>query len=482
MRSDGGAAGDVFVEGERIVSAAPARSSTSTLDATGCHVLPGFIDLQCNGAFGVDFTTSPEGAHVVAAQLPATGVTSFLPTVISAPRRGAAGRGRSSTCCAVSSPGARSLGVHLEGPFINPAAAAPILDVTSVAGSRRGGDLERRRRRGARDPRARAGRRRRPHRRPGRSRRCRLLRSLRVVGGRARRGVAAGVTGATHLFNAMGSLSARSPGTAGAVLANGAVLSGIIVDGVHVDPAMVAIAWRALGDGRLFFVTDAIAALGLPGGLFRVGETDVIVDETGVHTAKVCWPAACCEWTRRCGTSWRSPVARSPKQLPRHRPHRPECSAGDVGVIEPGALADVVLLDSTNHVVATVVGGRVVFDPQRQRLELSGRLVEVVIQASPAEVASCRRRRRRSTAAAEAERRCSGGDRELAAPHLHRAHRDGIAPAASRSPRPWPSSSTSTSACRDGHPSRTVPSSPVSSRARSTSLHAAVQSPDGAAR
>ena len=105
--------------------------------------------------------------------------------------------------------------------------------------------------------------------------------------------VAAGVTAATHLYNAMGSMSARSPGSAGAVLANRSLTAGIIADGVHVSPAMVAIAWRTLGPDRLFLVTDAIAALGLPHGPFRVGDTVVHVDEDGPRTLKECWLEAC---------------------------------------------------------------------------------------------------------------------------------------------------------------------------------------------
>lgn len=179
--------------------------------------------------------------------------------------------------------------------------------------------------------------------------------------------VAAGVTGATHLFNAMGALSARSPGTAGAVLASPTLNVGIIADGLHVDPAMVAIAWRALGAGRLFLVTDSIAALGLPGGPFRIGATEVIVDETGVHDADGVLAGSVLRMDEAVrnlmaftGCSIFEAVAAASTTPARF------LGRGDIGVIEPGAYADVVLLDSTNQVAATVVGGRVVFDPDRR--------------------------------------------------------------------------------------------------------------------
>ncbi len=116
----GGDTGDVLIEADRIVASA-SEPTAATLDATGCRVFPGFVDLQCNGGFGVDFTTSPERAHEVAARLPETGVTSFLPTVITAPPEVTLRAITELDSLRTSSPEqARSLGVHLEGPFINP--------------------------------------------------------------------------------------------------------------------------------------------------------------------------------------------------------------------------------------------------------------------------------------------------------------------------------------------------------------------------
>ena len=363
----GGAPGDLVIEGERIVPPSAVPAGTVGLDASGCRLFPGFVDLQCNGGFGVDFTTSPEDAAEVAARLPETGVTSFLPTVISAPedvtRRALAALGGLRR----HSPGARSLGVHLEGPFINPgrrgahprrhlrlpdrheagAWSAPDVALVTLAPELEG--------------------------------------ALDLVADLTRRGVvvscghcdvtvaeldaavAAGVTGATHLFNAMGSLSARAPGTAGAVLADGTLIAGIIADGLHVHPAMVAIAWRALGPERLFLVTDAIAALGLDGGRFRIGDTDVHVDERGARSADgvlagsvLRMDIAVRNLSAFSGCSIVEAVAAASatpaRLLGRH----------DVGTIEPGAYADVVLLDAAGHVVATVVGGRVVYDPDQR--------------------------------------------------------------------------------------------------------------------
>ncbi len=179
--------------------------------------------------------------------------------------------------------------------------------------------------------------------------------------------ISAGATAATHLFNAMGSMTARAPGSAGAVLADETVTAGIIADGLHVDPAMVAVAWRAMGPARLALVTDAIAALGLGHGSFRVGDTDVHVDERGPRTADGVLAGSVLRMDEAvrnlvaftgCSTA---DAAGAASTTPARLLGRP-----DVGVISPGALADVVVLDAGSRVAATIVAGRVVFDPDRR--------------------------------------------------------------------------------------------------------------------
>ena len=116
---------DATVDGSHISAVGPndGPSADQVVDATGCSVLPGFVDLQVNGAVGVDFTSQPERIGEVAAYLVQCGVTSFMPTVISSSAAdisaaiAAMGHGRTPV-----GPAARSLGLHLEGPFLNPAA------------------------------------------------------------------------------------------------------------------------------------------------------------------------------------------------------------------------------------------------------------------------------------------------------------------------------------------------------------------------
>ncbi|HZX55915.1 MAG TPA: amidohydrolase family protein, partial [Ilumatobacteraceae bacterium] len=118
--------GPVAIEGTRIATVGEAvpESPVRTLDASGCSVVPGFIDLQVNGALGVDLTSDPTRVGEVAEHLVQCGVTSFMPTVISS----SAATARTAITALsgwshVGEPAARSLGVHLEGPFLNPARA-----------------------------------------------------------------------------------------------------------------------------------------------------------------------------------------------------------------------------------------------------------------------------------------------------------------------------------------------------------------------
>ncbi len=243
-------------------------------------ILPGFVDLQVNGALGVDVASESSRLPELSRALLSTGTTSYLPTVISSPE-GIYEEALPAIDAATSNPtsGAEVLGVHLEGPFINlekrgAHAAAHVL-------------------------------------RPDAELLCRLLDlgPVRVVtlapeldgAGElialaADRGVvvSAGhsdvafepaygaldgrVAGVTHLFNAMSALHHREPGLPGAAFAHPRAVCGLISDGLHVHPEMVGLAFRMLGPDRLCLVTDAIAATGMVKGEYRLATRTVYVE------------------------------------------------------------------------------------------------------------------------------------------------------------------------------------------------------------
>jgi len=275
--------GTVLLEGSSIakVSREPLNAD-QVHEYPGCFVAPGFVDLQVNGSFGVDVASEPERVPELSRKLLATGTTSYLPALISSPltlyretlpilarlaREGMPG-------------GAELLGVHLEGPFINvdKKGAHPAEHVVSpeVGLLHELLDLG-----------------------PVRM----LTLALELVGAAelartaARRGVVvcAGhsnatfelayrtfegeVAGVTHLFNAMSPLDHREPGLPGAAFAHPRVACGIIADGRHVHPEVVALAFRALGPERLYLVTDAIAATGMEPGEYPLATRRVYLEE-----------------------------------------------------------------------------------------------------------------------------------------------------------------------------------------------------------
>jgi N-acetylglucosamine-6-phosphate deacetylase len=361
---------DIAVDGSTITAVDPPTSEHAhrVVDATGCTVLPGFIDLQVNGAVGVDLTSQPQPHRLgeVAAFLVTCGVTSFMPTVVSSSADDTA-----TAIAGLGAPshfGARSLGIHLEGPFLNPqrAGAHPLhhLRPPSLDEAR-----------GWRNDTGVAMVTLAPE----------LSQALDVVEHLVANGVvvcaghtmanpdeidaaiAAGVTGVTHLFNAMGPINARVPGPAGATLANSELIAGLIVDGLHVDPVMVRLAWQALGHDRIALVTDAIAALGLLQGEYSVGETHVVVDDRGARTPEGVLAGSVLRFDQAvrnlmaftgCDLAEASLAASA---TPARLAQRP-----DIGRLVAGCLADIVLLDEHHEVAATVVGGRVMFDPDQR--------------------------------------------------------------------------------------------------------------------
>jgi N-acetylglucosamine-6-phosphate deacetylase len=243
-------------------------------------ILPGFVDLQVNGAFGVDVASEPDRLGELSRSLLRTGTTAYLPTVISSPES-LYEQALPVLAAITGGPqeGAEVLGVHLEGPFLNldkrgahaaahvarpnPGLLARLLDLGPVRMITLAPELA-----GAGELIDQAA-----------------ARGVVVCAGHsdAGFGLAYGafdgtVGGVTHLFNAMSPLHHREPGLPGAAFAHPRVPCGIIADGYHVHPEMVGLAFRMLGPDRLCLVTDAIAAAGVPAGEYRLATRTVYSD------------------------------------------------------------------------------------------------------------------------------------------------------------------------------------------------------------
>ena len=224
---------------------------------------PGFIDIQVNGGGGVLLNDEPteEGVRRIVEAHRRTGTTGSLPTLISDCTE-VIERLAAAAPASVQIPGV--LGLHLEGPALNKARKGIHLESAIRAPSPR--DLAAMQSIGS----------------CGRSvvtvaPECvppSLLDSLieagfRISAGHSeatamqiRQSADGGLTGVTHLFNAMSQLSAREPGMVGAALDDERLFAGIICDGIHVDPVSLRIAMRCKGRNRLMLVTDAMPLIG----------------------------------------------------------------------------------------------------------------------------------------------------------------------------------------------------------------------------
>ena len=380
--------GMVIVDGERIgvverrISDAPAGATI--IDARGCHVVPGFIDVHVHGSQGTDVLD--EGAPVarLASVLPAFGVTAFCPTSVAcAPELLAAFLKQVNRARVGGTAGARVLPAHLESNFINPefAGAQPVECLRLPPAAPASPRAERSETEGfsANDILAVMA----SHQEdigvvtvapelPGG---IDLVRALAAAGHRVSLGhsganydtameaVEAGARHATHLFNRMPPVTHRSPGLVGAMLESPQVAVELIADGVHVHPAICRMAIAAKGTGRVIAISDGTAAAGLP-----VGATALLggrriharshaaeLDDGTLAGSTATMDRIFATLITRCGASTVDAAA-----MCALTPARQLGLVGH-GVITEGAVADIVVLGPAFEVRHTIVGGRVVY-------------------------------------------------------------------------------------------------------------------------
>lgn len=273
---------DLTVEAGVVTAVAPVGSGPvdATVDLAGGWLLPGFVDTQVNGGGGVLFNDQTDVAAIarIGEAHARFGTTSFLPTLISdTPAQIAAALTAVDT--AIDQGVAGVVGIHIEGPFINEikrgiheAHRIRRLDadtLTLLTAPRRGRvmltlapefcDAE--------DVRT-------------------LVRHGVIVSAghsdatydEAQRAIAAGLLGFTHLFNAMSPLHHRNPGAVGAAF-DSDCYCGLIVDDVHLHPAVVRLAVKTKGIERIMLVTDAMPSVGTDVSEFTLQGKRIAVKE-----------------------------------------------------------------------------------------------------------------------------------------------------------------------------------------------------------
>ena len=342
----------------------PAPTGARILDAHALRAAPGYIDWQLNGGFGLDFTDAPASIWKVAARLPEHGVTSFLPTIVTAPLDVyAAAQQTLRSGPPAGWRGAQPLGLHFEGPFLNPAKKgahnplylrAPSLSETQEWSLKNGVRVV------TLAPEL-----------PGAHELIHALRQRGVIVSaghslatyeQAGQAFATGITCGTHLFNAMPPLDHRAPGLPAALLQNPQITVGLIPDGIHVHPAMVALAWKQKGPRGLAIVTDAMGALGMPPGVYRLGDYEVIVDAVSARLTDGTLAGSILRMDQAVrnlmsftSCSLLQAVAAASANVARLLGVRHK------GFLRPGADADLLLLDGQANLWATFVSGELVF-------------------------------------------------------------------------------------------------------------------------
>ena len=324
-------------------------------------IAPGFIDLQVNGFAGHDAAAGADAVAAISAALPATGVTAFLPTIISAPvdvgSAFAAAVGAASEA-----PGARVLGAHIEGPFLNPSfrgahlrahLAEPTpenVDVIETARPRLitvAPEL------------------------PGAIAAIERLHQSGIVVAaghtgadfeQGRKAIAAGVTFATHIYNAMPPVHHRRPGIALALLLDKRVTTGLIADGEHVHPAVCEQLVRVKGGGRIALTSDQTSAAGVGPGTYELSGRPVHSDGRVVRLE---------DGTLAGSAATMPDLVRLMARLPGMDAARAIALAsatpakvlgeGRLGRIAEGACADVVVLDADLRPRLTMIRGVVKF-------------------------------------------------------------------------------------------------------------------------
>ena len=340
----------VIVKGERIERLVPRAELPSNLPVYDlperAWLAPGFIDLQVNGGGDVLFNDAPtpEAIRQIVAAHRRFGTTALLPTLISDSAAKMASAVAAADSVARIEPGV--LGIHLEGPFLSPEKAGvharrhirpPTAEDLDLITARRHGvtlvTLA-------------------PEQAPadfiGKLTRA----GVRVALGHSmasyaqtREAIAAGLTGFTHLFNAMRALDSREPGPIAAALDCADVWYGLIVDGVHVAPPMLRFALRGLG--RPILVTDAMPPVGGTHATFTLYGEKIAVRDGRCERQDGRLAGSCLDMAgavRNCVRLLGVPLSDALKFASRH-PAEFLGLGGELGTVAPGSRADLVAID-----------------------------------------------------------------------------------------------------------------------------------------
>ncbi|XP_046394765.1 N-acetylglucosamine-6-phosphate deacetylase [Ischnura elegans] len=352
-------------------------SADEKIDCKGLLIAPGFIDLQINGGFGIDFSNEvdkiEEGVRKVAKGILAHGVTSFCPTVVTSPSYIYKEVLPKIRKCDGSCEGATVLGIHVEGPFINkekkgahPSNCIQTLDkgydtvlnmygnIDNVKIVTLAPEIEN----------------------AGLVIETLTAKGITVSLGHSMANLHEGETAVghgacfiTHLFNAMLPFHHRDPGLVGLLTSDAipndkTVYFGIISDGIHTHPAALRIAHRTHPKG-LVLVTDAISAMGLEEGTHRIGQMAIEVRSGKAFVAGTNTLCGSIATMDRCVKFFQEASSCSIVEALEAASLHPALAIGiadSKGTLNYGADADFILVGGGFEIISTWIAGKCVYD------------------------------------------------------------------------------------------------------------------------
>ena len=363
----------IFIEKGRIIAienkegtAVPERAEI--IDAQNKFVVPGFIDIHVHGGDGFDIM---DGEYEAVKHIAAThfrfGTTAFLPTTMTMSKNKIIRSLKSINEAFIKgTEAAEILGVHLEGPYINPEkkgaqnekyikrpsieeflefkkASGNLIRLITIAPEM-----------------------------PGAIDFIRWLHEQRVIVSvghsnanydQVIESIKAGVSHVTHTFNAMRGLKHREPGVVGAALSSPELTVEVIADGIHIHPVAMKILTRAKEIEKIVMVTDAIRATSKPEGTYTLGGQEVTVNgrearlKDGTLAGSVLtMDKAVKNMIAMVGVSLTEAI-----QMATFNPAKCLGVESKKGSLEPGKDADIVILDKNLEVELTMVKGKIVY-------------------------------------------------------------------------------------------------------------------------
>jgi len=349
-------------------SAKEVPAGAQLIDFGDAVLAPGFIDIHMHGGAGLDvMRASPSDLPRLGRFLTTHGVTGYFPTTVAAPL--------DATCAALERLAdaiegwdrnhnlvhARPLGIHLEGPFLSHKRRgvhppeyliAPTLEIFDRLWHAARGHVRMLTMApeisGAMEVIAEAARR----------NVCVSIGHSDAEMPVAQQAVKAGARHATHTFNAMRPLDHRDPGIVGEVLSDDGLSADLIVDGIHVAPAVVKLFLQAKGHERAVLITDAISATGMPDGRYQLGPIEVDVKD-GKCTSQGSLAGSVLTMDRavRNVTKFSQWNLREAVRAATLNPARAVGLADQYGILAKGALADFIVMNPAGDVLKTIVGG-----------------------------------------------------------------------------------------------------------------------------